>query len=225
MKPKSFRKANNHKTVAMARKANAAEAIGQLEKYQDNFIMTYGQFSLTDALIAIIDITGPADVTISTWTAADAHLERAAQLVESADILNFRMIVDASFETRQPKYTAHMRALFGDDCIRAIKTHAKFLVIRNEKWDIVVRTSMNLNGNPRLENIEISENKEFADFFTKIADEIFREVKPGLYKQRLPGLEGIDEMKTPYKLVKAEHIKRSSLNVPNTTHTLERANR
>jgi len=222
MKPKSFRKANNHKTVAMARKANAAEAIGQLEKYQDNFILTFGQFSLTDALVSILDLTGPADVVISTWTAADADLERSAQLIESADILNFRMIIDPSFQGRRPKYTAHMRALFGDECIRTIKSHAKFLIIRNKNWDIVVRTSMNLNGNPRLENIEVSENKEFADFLTNVIDEIFREVPPARYKQILPGLDGIAEIETSFQLVKAEHIKRRTLNVPKTTHTLNR---
>ena len=49
-------------------------------------------------------------------------------------------------------------------------------MIRNEKWDIVVRTSANLNRNLRLENFEIDENKDFADFFQKFFDEAFSQI-------------------------------------------------
>ena len=64
---------------------------------------------------------------------------------------------------------------FGD-CIRTTRIHAKFFVIRNEKWNIVVRTSANLNKNLRLENFEIDENKDFADFFQKFFDEAFKQI-------------------------------------------------
>ena len=77
-------------------------------------------------------------------------------MVESLEVLSLKMIVDRSFKSRQPKYYKKMIELFGINCIREIRNHSKFMVIRNDNWDIVVRTSMNLNNNPRLENIEIS---------------------------------------------------------------------
>ena len=79
---------------------------------------------------------------------------------------------------------------------------------------------MNLNENPRLENIEVSENKEFADFFEQIADDIFAEVQEGESKSDLPGLVSIKENE-PFKLVGGNHIPRRSLNEARYTHTIE----
>lgn len=218
--PKTFKKSNKDKMIRASKKGTAIQAIGTIEKDTDTFILTYGQFSLIDALMAVIDQTGPAHVVISTWTAAHAHLDRSAELLESSDILSFRMIVDRSFKTRQPKYFYHMIQLFGSECIRQLRTHAKFITVRNDNWNIVIRTSMNLNENPRLENIEVSENKDFADFFDQIADDIFAEVQEGESKSDLPGLESIKENE-PFKLVGGNHISRRSLNEATYTHTIE----
>jgi hypothetical protein len=208
--------------IRMARHASAREAIGEIEKGTDTFILTYGQFSLIDALCAILAQTGPADVTISTWTAANAHLERSAELMESAAIRTLRLIVDRSFEARQPEYAHHMRQLFGPESVRAIKTHAKFMLIRNERWNVVVRTSMNLNGNPRLENIEISEDHELAEFFQAVSDEVFAEVAPGENLEGIPGMHGIQET-IPFRPLFAKPIPQESLHEVHTTHTITSA--
>jgi hypothetical protein len=221
MTPKAHKKSNAGKEIRVCKAGTAAQAIGVIEKNTDTFVLTYGQFSLIDALIAILDQTGPAHVNVSTWTAAHADLTRSAQMLETVEILSFRMIVDRSFKTRQPKYYYHMIKLFGQDCIREIRTHAKFITVRNDDYDIVIRTSMNLNSNPRLENIEVSENAEFAEFFERIVDDVFREVSPGEQKSDIPGLESIEDSLN-FKLVKADHIERRSLNEPKYTHTIDK---
>jgi hypothetical protein len=217
---KEFRKENKAKAIRISKGLTAYESIGQLKKDTDLFILTYGQFSLVDALIAVLDQIGPAHVTISTWTAASAHLEKTAQLIESAEMLSFKMIVDRSFETRQPEYCEHMRHLFGAECVRAIRSHAKFMLIRNDEWNLVFRTSMNLNENPRLENLEISDNLDFAEFFQVVVDEIFREVGVGENRSSMLDFDRLDEL-SPYQLVSANHIKRSSVNEPTFTHTVK----
>jgi len=218
MKPKSA-KTKPAKAIRMAKLASATEAIGKIEPGSGVFILTYGQFSLIDALVAILDQTGPADVSISTWTAANAHLERSADLVASASIRSFKMIVDRSFETRQPEYAYHMRQLFGPGCIRAIRTHAKFMLIRSDTHDVVVRTSMNLNENPRLENIEVSEGRELAEFFQTVVDDVFAEVEENENRSPLPELANIEES-FPFKPIKAGVIKRENTNEPRTSHCL-----
>jgi len=185
-------KKRSKREIRMEKTASASIAIGELEKGHDVFILTFGQFSLIDALIAILHQTGPADVIISTWTAAHAHLEKTAELMMDANIRSLRMIVDRSFKTRQPEYFAHMIERFGAESIRETVTHAKFMTIRNDKWNIVVRTSMNLNENPRLENIEISDDEKFADFFESVTDEIFAEIAPLEKQKSLPKLENIE---------------------------------
>jgi len=215
--PKVFKRSNKKRTSRAAKNLTAREAIGELEHDQDVFILTFGQFSLIDALIVILEQTGPADVTVSTWTAADAHLQKTAAMIEGASIRSFKMIVDRSFETRQPAYCNHMRSIFGDECIRAIRTHAKFMLVRNERWDVVVRTSMNLNENPRLENLEISESREFAAFFQTISDEIFREVAPGQSQSQIPVLDGVPQAQ-PYQLLLGDLIPRENTKEVKTTH-------
>ncbi|ADV47065.1 hypothetical protein Nitsa_1820 [Nitratifractor salsuginis DSM 16511] len=209
MKPKTHRK-KSKREIRMERTASASVAIGEIEHGQDVFILTYGQFSLIDALIAILRQTGPADVIMSTWTAAAAHLDKTAAMMEDKNIRSLKMIVDRSFRTRQPKYFARMIELFGEECFREITTHAKFLVVKNDEWNIVVRTSMNLNENPRLENLEISDDKNFADFFIKIADSIFKEVPAGKGRGEIPELRGLSNT-TRFKKIEAGVISPTSL--------------
>ena len=216
---KTYKKDNKSQKVRVSKRGSAIQAIGKLDKNTDTFILTYGQFSLIDALVAILKQTGAAHVAISTWTAAHAHLDRTQELMESTSFLSFKMIVDRSFKTRQPKYYNHMIDLFGIESIRAITTHAKFMLIRNDEWNIVVRTSMNLNENPRLENIEISENKEFADFFQLIVDDVFTEIGEGVMQSSCPELNSINETKQ-FKLIKARHININKLNEAEYSHEI-----
>ena len=151
----------------------AADAVGPIEHGMECYGLSVGAFSLTDLLLHCLDATGPADVTISTWTAAGADIEEAYRLVGSGAIRSIRFIVDFSFPSRQPGYCAALRERFGDDAIRVTKNHAKFVVVRNEDWSLVVRTSMNLNLNARLESFEISDDPAMADFLDAMIAMVF----------------------------------------------------
>jgi hypothetical protein len=203
-KAKSHRKPATRK-VSVSKVSTAREAIGTIEKDTDCFILTFGQFSLIDALVCILDQIGPATVDLATWTAADADLTKIGNLLEAASIDRLRLVLDRSFYNRQPGYCHRMRTIFGDDCIRFVKSHAKFMVIRNADYHIVVRTSMNLNNNPRLENIEISESEGFADFFQSVVDSIFEEVGPGEFKEDRPDLQAIPD-DFPFRPIEAKQI-------------------
>jgi len=214
-------KKKQKRNIRVEKTASASIAIGDIKKGEDTFILTYGQFSLIDALIVILHQTGEADVVISTWTAAHAHLDKAKELMTDANIRSLKLIVDRSFKTRQPAYFKQMIDTFGEESIRETVTHAKFMIITNDNWNIVVRTSMNLNENPRLENIEISESEEFTAFFQTLTEEMFREIKPMEKQNTLPKLENI-ENSTPFKLVEAKRLKISELKEANYETTLSR---
>jgi hypothetical protein len=212
-------KKKSNREMRIAKTLSAKNAIGKIRKNSDTYILTFGQFSLIDAVIAIIDQVGPSDVVLSTWTAADAHLEKTQEMLESSDIMSLRMIIDRSFETRQPKYCQRMRNLFGVDCIRHIRNHAKFVIITNQEYKITIRTSMNLNENPRLENIEVSEDEELTDFMLKVVDEIFSEVAPLEKKSKFLEMEGVQEV-IPYKEIHAPKLRRSNYGEIATTHQI-----
>lgn len=151
----------------------AAAAIGVIERGCEIFGLSKGQFSLVDIIRHCLAATGPADVVISTWTAAGADLGFAYELMRDGSIRTLKFVVDFSFPTRQPAYCAALRERFGDECVRVTKTHAKFVTIRNDAWNIVVRSSMNLNENRRMESFEISDHAGMAAFLCGVVDDLF----------------------------------------------------
>lgn len=153
---------------------DASEAIGTLERGCEVFGLTKGQFSAIDLLQAIIAQTGPADVALATWSAAEADIRQARWLVDAGEILSIRLLVDRSFPNRQPRYCAELLRSFDAGVIRVTRLHAKFMLIRAGEWRVVVRTSMNLNKNPRIENFEISDCPALYEHIEGFLDEVWR---------------------------------------------------
>jgi hypothetical protein len=129
-----------------------------------------GQFSLLDLVEAVLAETGPANVTVSTWTSGIRDIERAAWLLESGSIKSFALLTDRSFPGRQPAYCRALVARFGVGAIRSTRTHAKFALIRNDGWNICIRSSMNLNANPRFEQFDLDDSTVLCEYFGTHAD-------------------------------------------------------
>ena len=159
------------------RRADAAEALGKIEPGTDRYIVTKGQFSLIDLISATADATGPAHLYISLFTAHGSGISDAHDFLKSGKILSARWLVDFTFQRRKPHFVGQLRALFGDECIRITKTHAKIVVLKNDRYAVSILSSMNLTHNPRIEFILVREDRELADFNTAWIDEIFR-IKP-----------------------------------------------
>jgi hypothetical protein len=164
----------------------AAEALGPIVHGCEIYSLVSGQFSLIDVIGHVLGCTGPADLVLSTWTAAGADLEIAYGLMTDGRIRRVRFIVDFSFPSRQPAYCGALRERFGDAAIIVTKNHAKFVLVTNDDWKVVVRTSMNLNLNRRLENIEISEDPGLAAFLLDVVDRLFLSEAPGESLGRKP---------------------------------------
>jgi len=165
----------NHGNIAELRKENAETAIAELKQDgMEIFGLTRGQFSLSDLLEATLIKTGPANLAISTWTAAHADVERMMNLLKNGLITNCKWLVDQTFVRRVPALAAQIRQKFGDDAIRVTKTHAKFATITNENWEIAIRSSMNLNQNPRLESFQIGHDPMLCKFLNNALADIWK---------------------------------------------------
>lgn len=172
--------------------ADAADSLADWGRGMEADVATFGQFSIIDAIEAVLDRTGPADVTLATWTAAAFDLSQIEQQIMSKRVLSLRLIIDRSFVSRQPAFVDSIHERFGLGSVRSTRMHAKFVVITNTDWSVVIRTSMNLNHNPRLEYLQVVEDAGLAEFWSSIADGIFAEEEPGLENRRnVPELGGI----------------------------------
>jgi len=183
--------AKGSRLVRACKVGDARDAIGELRPGMETYCLTFGQFSLIDALHYLVEQTGPCDVDVSVWTAAHADLTVAGTLLERSAIRRMRWVVDRSFEARQPSFVRRLRKQFGESTIRVTASHCKFLAIRNERWNLAVRTSMNLNHNPRLENIEISDDPGLCGFLVNVVDAIFSEAAEGDFRASLTALEAV----------------------------------
>lgn len=143
----------------------ASECLGVLTPGVSICGLTKGQFSLLDLLRAVLAQTGPADVVVSTWATGIRDAENARLLLQRGQIRSFQLLTDRSFATRQPAYCAAVREIFGDAAIRATNTHAKFALIGNDAWKVAIRSSMNLNKNPRFEQFDLDDDATIYEFF------------------------------------------------------------
>lgn len=158
----------------LRRKESATEAAAGLDlDGRETFGLTKGQFSLIDLIEAVLAQTGPAALEVSTWTAANTDVSTALAMVASGRVTRARWLVDLTFVRRCPQLAARIRETFGDDALRVSRNHAKFAVLHNATWQVVIRTSMNLNHNPRLEDFTLAHDPELATFLLSAMDDLW----------------------------------------------------
>ena len=177
------RRAPANRTVALARAASARTIFAGFTHRSEIHCLTYGQFSLLDAITALLNITGPAAIDMSTWTAGGADITHAKSFLSDGRITRLRFLVDRSFPTRQPGYCQELVRLFGDDAIRTTQTHAKFATITAPGWSVAVNTSMNMNTNRRMEYIQAADDPVLHAFLVAVVDDVFTELPPGAISQ------------------------------------------
>lgn len=180
--------------------ANARDTISGFGHDMDVVGLTFGQFSLIDLIQAALEITGPADVTISTWSAGFYDVEAAENFRANGLMRSIRFVMDAASMKRGQASVADIADLFGPEAIRTTRTHAKFALVTNSDWSIVITSSMNLNLNPRCEQFEMTDDPERLKMFAAFVDELFRELPAGGAKgvngdQSFPTLAGLDAVR------------------------------
>lgn len=141
--------------------------------------LTQGKFSLIDMIHAILQKIGPSDVIVTTWSAGIKDAHQVRWMVDTNLIRSFQIITDHSYATRQKVYAASLDELFGRHNIRTSEIHAKFTLIQNENYKIVIRTSMNLNANKTCENFEIDDSQEVYDFYNNFINHTFANMQIG----------------------------------------------
>ena len=123
--------------------------------------LTDGSWSFSDALTAIFELTGPADIR-------SAH-----RLLTEERVRSLRFLVDRSFQTRQPTYCRILRQRFGDDAIRVWNAHTKFAVVSGDQSAALYLTSANLNQNRRVENFSLFVGGDLPAEYLALVEDVF----------------------------------------------------
>lgn len=174
------------RALHLARTASARQAIGELQPGHEVFALTYGQFSLADAIVALLAQTGPATVDIMVWTVSPDDLLRLTAEHQRGALTQLRMIIDYTLPGRHVSHCEGLKLLLEASQIRFTRVHAKVVLIRNDQWSLTVRTSANLNINHRMEFVEVSDDPAMCAFMTGVFDELFDEIDEGARSGSLP---------------------------------------
>lgn len=144
--------------------ASAREVAIQLPRGGRMLVLTRGQFSLLDLIHAILERTGPASVMFTSWSTGLNDADQMRWLLDEGHIRTLRFFSGNGFQDRHPEYVERLRALFGDDCVVTAELHCKIAVIVNDGWAVCVRSSCNLNRNPRIEQFDVDDSRPMAEW-------------------------------------------------------------
>lgn len=150
----------------------SAEALIRTLGYDDLVVLTSGQFGALDIIRATLDVRGPTDVDITTWTVGPNDADVLIGLVDSGRITRLRLLLDGSLRGRQEAVFSLLTNALGPDAIRTMGTHAKLARV----GDVVITTSANLSKNTRMELFSITRDAEFAEWCKQTFDTLFDEL-------------------------------------------------
>lgn len=198
------------------RTSSARQALDGFGPGMDYEVNTNGEFSLLDAILVLLERTGPADVAVSTWSAGLYDLEVANRFLSTGLIKSFRLVLDVSFRNNAGSkgYAASLLDIFGEDCIRTTRTHAKFVTITNDEHQLSISSTANLNENKRLEIFYFSDDPARAAFYLSMVDELFHEVKPGWNPDTgAPSLGRLDPTGSNIKMTGRERVRMGQVKI------------
>ena len=177
--PSAARAFDRRRRQASLCHGRAVEALSDFGRGAHVFGVNKGQFSAIDLCSAVLELTGPADVSVWTWCIADYEVQAVTAFLGDGRIQNFRLVMDWAGAQRDMPLVGEMQARFGLDCLRVTKTHAKLVTVATpDGWRIVVRGSMNLNANKRFEQFDVCDDPAIYSVVRDLEDELWRRGKP-----------------------------------------------
>jgi len=127
---------------------------------------------MIDVISVLISATKPSVVSVWTWAIADYEVECFEKFMSDKDISGGLLVIDRAAENRNAEIIQRWRDRFGDESVKVCQNHAKISTVEGQGLKFLARGSMNLNCNPRFEQLDITEGGEDFDLVRKIEGEL-----------------------------------------------------
>lgn len=163
---------STRRAVAVESFQTAADCIGPVAPGMSLFAITRGQFSMLDAVLHVLDCVGPARLSIWTWTIAEYEVDRFRALQQDQRITAGRLVIDGAARKKNAGLIANWKASFGRESVRYVVNHAKIATVETPEFRVLLRGSMNLNFNPRFEQLDVTEGGPDFDLVRQIEGEL-----------------------------------------------------
>jgi hypothetical protein len=160
------------RAVAVETFQSAATTIGPIQHGMSLFAITRGQFSMLDALMHVLAEVGKARVSLWTWTVAEYELAQFSRFQECGMITSGLLVIDEGARKKNHALIAGWQASYGPDSVRYVLNHAKIATVETDEFKLLLRGSMNLNFNPRFEQMDLTEGGPDFDLVRQIESDL-----------------------------------------------------
>jgi hypothetical protein len=126
-----------------------ASEIGNIEPERHYHFFTWGRWSMHDLLLYLLSFSGPAKVTITSFSLSDITI----RLFANATIAGYIKQIDLLLNTAVKRNKTDL-LLFAGNVVNKIglaNTHMKIIIIQSDKLSIAVNQSANSTINPAYE--------------------------------------------------------------------------
>lgn len=137
---------------------------------------TAGLWSSHDLLFHLLKQTGPARVTIATWSMTEEPVRMLIQGLETGIIRELNTLLDIRVKTRNASVFHFARYNFAK--VAESICHAKVTIIENDHWAISLVGSPNYTNNPRIECGIMLDDRAVAAFHRGWIDAEINKAKP-----------------------------------------------
>ncbi len=127
---------------------------------------------MIDAILHTLDCVGPAAVSVWTWTVAEYEIECLKRLQMDGRVTSGRMVIDHGALKKNAAIIREWKSSFGPESVRYVVNHAKLATVSNGDYKVLLRGSMNLNRNPRFEQLDVTEGGADFDLVKRLEDEL-----------------------------------------------------
>jgi hypothetical protein len=124
--------------------------------------VSYGNWSMHELLLHLLDLTGPAEVYFTTWSLKEYPVRLMIDAIEKGKITKLCAILDSRVKIRNQDVYFLAKTQF--TTLKLYDCHAKVCVIISHKWKISIVGSANMTNNPRVEAGVLSTHEHIADF-------------------------------------------------------------
>lgn len=148
--------------TVMGRKVDVLASLPMLERKSQLHFCTEGKWSAHELLARLLQMTGPAEVALTSYSFTEDPLRMLKQYLDSGMIIDLKVLVDKRVEKENPR--AYQLAVANFRNLSLCHIHAKVMIIKNSDWSITVVSSANYTRNKRIEVGCITESESIAQF-------------------------------------------------------------
>jgi hypothetical protein len=156
--------------INMSRKT-LSQSIGTIDNEASIYFMSKKEWSMPDLIDYVTTQFGPCALRLTSFSFTIPALVHIKNLIEIRQLTKVQFLLDKSVKNQKEKY--HQLKQLDID-VAFLSCHAKVVLMQNDKINLVIVSSANINRNPRWEAGVIDTRQNVYSFYSNSYNEIWQ---------------------------------------------------